>query len=116
MAIGLLLFTPSGFVPNTPCQGTTLDEIAQKIAVVHVELLLIHPYREGNGRTARMLAILMAYQAGLPGIDFGFIGSSGKEFDAYIHAVQEGINDNYEPMTTIILRALNKALSRAQRI
>jgi cell filamentation protein len=76
---------------NTPCGGSNLFAVAEKIAIVHAELLLIHPYREGNGRTARLLATLMAYQAGLPGIDFGFIGSRGKQFEAYVGAIQAGV-------------------------
>jgi cell filamentation protein len=92
--------------PNTPCRGMSIKEIAWKIAVVHTELLLLHPYREGNGRTARLLATLMAYQANLQGIDFGFIGSKGKNFHAYIHAIQTG---NNEAMQQIILKALHRA-------
>jgi len=65
---------------HTPCQGNALEEMAVHIAIVQCELLLLHPYREGNGQTARLMATLMAYQAGLPGIDFGFIKSRGKEF------------------------------------
>ena len=34
------------------------------IAMVHTELLLIHPFRDGNGRLARWLADIMAAQAG----------------------------------------------------
>jgi fido (protein-threonine AMPylation protein) len=29
------------------------------LAVVHAEFILIHPFREGNGRCGRLLAILM---------------------------------------------------------
>ena len=57
----------------TPCRFTVMNEIARTIAVVHAELLLIHPFREGNGRAARLLAILMALQARLPHLDFGGI-------------------------------------------
>ena len=66
--------------------------IARQVAAVHAELLLIHPYRERNGRTARLLATFMAYQAGQPGIDFGFIGSRGKQFDRYVAAIHAGLN------------------------
>jgi cell filamentation protein len=97
---------------HTPCSGKILEEIALHIATVHVEFLLIHPYREGNGRTARLLATLMAYQAGLPGIDFGFIRSRGKEFDRYISAIQAGLRQNYKPMQQIILKALKRALRK----
>jgi cell filamentation protein len=101
---------------NTPCKGKTLDEIVYKIAIVHVEFLLIHPYREGNGRTARLLAALMAYQAGLPGIDFGFIGSRGKEFNRYIAAIQHGLERDYSFMQEIVLIALKRALRSAKRL
>ena len=97
---------------NTPCGGSSLFAVAEKIAIVHVELLLIHPYREGNGRTARLLATLLAYQAGLPGIDFGFIGSRGKQFVAYVGAIQAGLDRDYRQMRDIVL----KALRRGQRL
>ena len=60
----------------TPCLFSSEDEISEALAVVHTELVLIHPFREGNGRLARMLSILMAYQAGLPTLEFG--GIKGK--------------------------------------
>ena len=94
---------------HTPCKGKAIKEIAQHIAPVHVEFLLIHPYREGNGRTARLLATLAAYQAGMPGIDFGFIRSRGKEFDSYITAIQDGIKEDYSRMEQIMERALRWA-------
>lgn len=96
----------------TPCRGDSLEEIAKSIATVHVEFLLIHPYREGNGRTARLLATLMAYQAGLAGLDFGFIGGRGKEFDRYVASIHAGLEENYKPMTAIMMRAISGALRR----
>ena len=44
----------------TPCRATTINEQAHALAEVHVELVLIHQFREGNGRCARLLSILMA--------------------------------------------------------
>lgn len=78
---------------------------------MHAEFLLLHPYREGNGRTARHLATLMAYQAGLPGIDFGFVGSKGREFARYASAVQSALTGKIKPMERIVLRALRRATS-----
>ena len=67
----------------TPCRFTAVSEIARAIAVVHTELLLIHPFREGNGRVARLLAVLMALQAGLPPLDFGNMkGRKRQEFQS----------------------------------
>ena len=79
--------------------------------MVPMEFLLLHPYREGNGPTARLLATVMAYQAGLPGIDMAFIKRRGREFEAYIAAVQEGSSGNCASMTAIVLRGLRRALA-----
>ena len=48
----------------TPCRPADMQKVAAALAEVHVELVLIHPFREGNGRLARLLATLMALQAG----------------------------------------------------
>jgi cell filamentation protein len=101
--------------PNTPCRRGPLEAVGAKIAKVHAEFLLLHPYREGNGRTARLVATLMAYQAGLPGMDFGFVRSRGREFDLYAAAVQAAMSGKLEPMEGIVLRALRRALRRSKR-
>lgn len=54
----------------TPCSFKSLDEITEALAIVHTELVLIHPFREGNGRMARILSTLMAIQTGLPILNF----------------------------------------------
>jgi len=48
---GLMLdFERNQLARYTPCRFDGYDEIAQALAEVHVELMLIHPFREGNGR------------------------------------------------------------------
>ena len=44
----------------TSCRPTSIDELVNALSSVHVELILIHPFREGNGRMARMLCDVMA--------------------------------------------------------
>ena len=34
----------------TPCIFESREEVIEALAIVHTELLLIHPFREGNGR------------------------------------------------------------------
>lgn len=71
----------------TPCLFRSTEEIIRAIAVVHTELVLIHPFREGNGRVARLLATLMVLQAGLPSLDFsGIRGRKRKEYFAAVQA------------------------------
>ena len=54
------------------------EDLINDIAIVHGELLFIHPFREGNGRTARLLANLMSRKAGYDGLRFEKVGK--KEF------------------------------------
>ena len=41
---------------GTPCGDMKLKDLVKALAKVHTELLLVHPFRDGNGRTARLLA------------------------------------------------------------
>lgn len=71
-------FEKGPLVKHTPCTFESMERIIQALAEVHVELVLIHPFREGNGRLARALATMMAAQAGLPLLDFGCISGKRK--------------------------------------
>ena len=97
---------------RTPCRAGSLAALAEVLAVVHVELLLIHPFREGNGRIARLLAVLMALQAGMPYLDFSKI--KGKKKNEYFAAVRAGIDRNYDPMSEIFKGLLSFALKAAE--
>ncbi|MCX7123963.1 MAG: Fic family protein [Gammaproteobacteria bacterium] len=83
----------------TPCIYKSEDEILNALAVVHVELILIHPFREGNGRLARLISQLMALQAQLPLLDFSII--AGEQKERYFAAVRQGLGHDYEPMKAI---------------
>jgi len=90
----------------TPCRFTGMDEIVRAIAIVHTELLLIHPFREGNGRAARLLAILMALQAGLLPLHFGAI--KGRKRQEYFAAVQAGLDRDYTPKEKVFNAVIRK--------
>jgi len=80
----------------TPCKHEPLDVVAGKVASIHAEFLLVHPFREGNGRLARWLADLMFLQAGypMPKYDFSGKGSVKRKAD-YLNAVVQGYTQNY---------------------
>ncbi len=89
----------------TPCRFKTDEAIITALAVIHTELMLIHPFREGNGRVGRLLAVLMAFQAGLPGLDF--TGIRGKKRKDYFAAVRSGLDRDYEPMKKVFRAVLS---------
>jgi len=105
-------FAAAKFLPETmsafdneiltklPNNYKSREELIDDIAVVHGELLFIHPFREGNGRTARLLANLMCRKAGYNGLMFEKIGKV--EFEKYIVAVQSCANKDYSKMIEFI--------------
>jgi len=100
----------------TPCRAGPLAEVARCIAEVHAELLLIHPFREGNGRLARWVSDLMALQAGLPAPDYGFVGRGARRRRAaYLKAVRKGYIQDYESLTAFFVEALERRLRNAPR-
>ena len=92
----------------TPCHSASRDEMAEALAVVHVELVLIHPFREGNGRVARLLAVLMGLQAGLPALFFDKL--SGKKRERYFAAVRAGLDRDYDPMGEMFSAVIERTL------
>ena len=72
-----------------------------------------YPFRAGNGRCARLLAMLMGLQAGLPALDFGWIRAARKR--EYIAAVHAALDRDYDPMTKIFHGVIERTLRRASK-
>ncbi|MDN5844444.1 MAG: Fic family protein [Alcaligenaceae bacterium] len=79
----------------TSCTGYGRDALIEAIAVTHVEFILIHPFREGNGRIARLLADVMAAQAGCGPLDYS---QWEAQRPRYIQAIQAGLSEDYSKM------------------
>lgn len=90
----------------TPCEFDDVQQVAEALAVTHCELILIHPFREGNGRCARLLAQAMAQQSGYSGLDFSPMSDGGR----YVSGIHASLAGNYSPMREIFREILtNKA-------
>ncbi len=112
MSKGGFLFPAAQFIPESmqlfenqillqlPDQYTDKTALIRDVARVHGELLFIHPFREGNGRTARILANLMVRKQGYQGLRFEKIN-----FKDYVIAVQQAGEKNYHYMENIIASA-----------
>ena len=96
----------------TPCRPAPLAETALQAAQVHAEFLLIHPFRDGNGRMARFLADLMFLQAGHALPYYPFEDRKGKAARAhYIAAVQSGYVKDYAALTEFFRAAVERRIS-----
>jgi cell filamentation protein len=112
MSKGGFLFPTAQFIPqnmndfNTeilsklPNKYNDKNSLIKDIAKVHGEFLFIHPFREGNGRTKRVLANLMVRKQGFEGLRFELVDD--KVFPKYVSAVQMVANRDYKPMEEII--------------
>jgi len=56
----------SGSLGTAPVDAAALDAVVTLCAVLHGEWVLLHPYANGNGRTARVWANWAAVRYGLP--------------------------------------------------
>lgn len=99
----LVGFERDCLVRYTPCRDLTDDALAAAIAHTHVEFILIHPFREGNGRLSRLLADVMAVQTGREPLDYS---AWDADKPAYFTAIQQGLAGHYGPMTALVRQAL----------
>lgn len=81
------------------------QEIVHFFAESHVEFILIHPFREGNGRLSRLLLDVMAVKAGFEPLDYT-LWDQHKDF--YIKAIQAGVSGEYQHMTRLVEDVLNQ--------
>ena len=91
----------------TPCDGMDDAQLLAALARTHAELILIHPFREGNGRLARLLNTLMSLQAGLPVLDFG--GLRGRAKQDYIAAIHAALDRDYEPLEQVFANVVRRS-------
>ncbi len=87
----------------TPCDRMGDEQLIEAIAIVQAEFILVHPFREGNGRIARLLANVMTLQANRPELDFS---SWDGNRDDYFLAIQAAMDCNYELMKGFVRQAL----------
>lgn len=78
-------------------QGLSHEVFSQKVGEYLVRLNHIHPFREGNGRTQRLLVSKLAQNAGIL-MDWSAVSN-----EAMKRACIEGINGNTRQMVRLIL-------------
>ena len=97
------------FAIYTPCHRMSEGELAEALAIIHIETILIHPFRDGNGRLSRLVSNIMALQANYPMLDFSYMDYNR---ETYFSAIQAGLDDD-EPMQKIFRQVLLDSLKNA---
>ena len=111
MSKGNFAFPPASFLPQamSDFEGEFLslleklsdDEILiVQLARMHAELLFIHPFREGNGRTIRMFTNLIYLSKTGKELDFKILEDN---LEQYIAAVQQAGQKEYGLMEKLFL-------------
>jgi cell filamentation protein len=80
---------------------------AEALGEIQGEFLVIHPFREGNARTIKLVTDLLALQTGRPPLKYDH--SSEQAVDVYIAAAQAAFRRDYQPLAAIIRAALDRA-------
>ena len=88
----------------TPCRPSSVVELLDALSSVHIELILIHPFREGNGRIARLLCDVMSVQAEIGALDYT---SWDQTPDQYFAAIRAGARLDLQPMKHLFRQALS---------
>lgn len=97
---------------ETPCAGMNAERLTRALARTHAEFILIHPFREGDRRLARLLNSLMAWQAGFPALDYG--GISSREKQAYIAAIHKAMDRDYATLERVFSAVIARSLRVAK--
>lgn len=86
--------------------------------IVHWNLAEVHPFADGNGRTARLIASAMLTRHGMtPGRMFNFDAHYGKAKDAYFDALRSVVRNtrNHEAWMRYFLTGLAQEYERVQQ-
>lgn len=82
------------------------EKLFSYLAESHVEFILIHPFREGNGRISRLLIDVMATKAGFEPLDYT-LWDQHKEF--YFKSIQAGRDKDFSHITRLIRDVIKQA-------
>lgn len=114
MSKGNFSFPPAGFLAQSmqdfevefldPLKNVSDDELLVQLARMHAELLFIHPFREGNGRTVRLFTNIIYLSKTGKELDFNILY---KNLKTYISAVQQAAQKEYKLMEGLFLQMTN---------
>lgn len=97
----------AAIAPNADLTADQLEAVLQVSAWAHAGWVRIHPFANGNGRTARLLANAIALRYGLP----PFVRLRPRPNHGYAHAAEASMRGDHRPLTLAFRRMLDATLS-----
>ncbi|MEA1918185.1 MAG: Fic family protein [Campylobacterota bacterium] len=92
----------------------TVEEPILLAALVHLKFVSIHPFIDGNGRTARLLMNLVLLQNGYPQAIIKI--SNRVEYIQAIEQYQQSKNHDYNDFYKVVLKSVNDSLDFYSKI
>jgi cell filamentation protein len=83
----------------------TAEDVAGLLAYAHHRLVAIHPFVNGNGRTARLFTNLLAYNYGFQDVVL-YRREPGQGRTDYLHAIRRGDAYDLKPLQALIAAQL----------
>ncbi|WP_205700894.1 Fic family protein [Jeongeupia sp. USM3] len=83
--------------------GLALPELIAASAELYVELNMLHPFREGNGRAQRILFEHLIINTG------HVVDWRGTDRERWLHANIAGVHADYGPMQQVFARCIKEA-------
>jgi len=92
----------------------TIDEPILLATLVHLNFVSIHPFVDGNGRTARLLMNLVLLQNGYPQAIIKV--SNRAEYIQAIEEYQQNSDNDYNKLYKVVLKSVNESLELYSKI
>jgi Fic family protein len=93
--------------PGADLDADQLEAVLNVCAWAHSEWVRLHPFANGNGRTARLLANAIALRYGLP----PFVRLRPRPSHGYDRAAEASMRGDHRPLALAFRRMLDAALS-----
>lgn len=97
-------------LPSSKYEERFLTEVTSLLAWFQHRFVWIHPFKDYNGRVARLLTNLLALNLNLPIISIK--AETGKDRERYIKALKSADNYDYSELERLIADALKESLEK----
>lgn len=87
-----------------------IDKVIQLLAWWQHRFVVIHPFNDYNGRTARMLTVLILLKLNLPAMEIK--AGTSKDRKSYIKAMRMADTGDYSLLEKLLTEALTEALKK----